>query len=207
VHAGGDDPLIEQETMSQLNCEEPKSVYGNEKGSEIGLDQSVLCSFPNANLQISKSSRFVGCSIVKGIPQLSRKEVRDQRIKECESFLKKDSRFWWVADQMKFYGPGPERNKIIDAFWKTAYADFYKSEREMIRVRGRVLSDYIGLLDEEQLERERSLRPSHVVDGGGDAHQFRVSQILKWERASGPSHVVAGGGDSLQDCLRGYGQE
>jgi hypothetical protein len=49
----------------------------------------------------------------------------------------------------------------------------------MIRVGGRVLSDYIGLLDEDQLERERSLRPSHVVDGGSVAHQYRVSQILK----------------------------
>jgi hypothetical protein len=98
----------------------------------------------------------------------------------CEDFLKKDGRFWNVTDQMKFLGPGPERTKIVDEFWKSAYTDFYASEREMIRVRGRVLSDYIGLLDEERLACERSLRPSHVVEGGGD---------------------------SLQDCLAGYGQE
>jgi hypothetical protein len=85
--------------------------------------------------------------------------------------LKKDSRFWNVADQMKDLGPGPERNKIVDEFWKGAYQDFYVSEREMIRVRGRVLSDYIGLLDEDRLECERSLRPSHVVERGGDSLQ------------------------------------
>jgi hypothetical protein len=66
-----------------------------------------------------------------------------------------------------------------------------------------VLSDYIGMLDEERLERERSLQPSHVVAGGGAAHQYRVSQILKGERPyHGPSLVVEGGGDSLQECLR-----
>jgi hypothetical protein len=41
----------------------------------------------------------------------------------------------------------------------------------MIRVSGRILSDYIALLDEERLECERSSGPSHVVDGGGDALQ------------------------------------
>jgi hypothetical protein len=45
--------------------------------------------------------------------------------------------------------------------------------------------------------------PSHVVEGGGDAYQYRVSRILKGERPYyGPSHVVEGGGDSLQECLR-----
>jgi hypothetical protein len=49
----------------------------------------------------------------------------------------------------------------------------------------------------------RSLRPSHVVDRGGAAHQYRVSQILKGERHyHGPSHVVEGDGDSLRKCLR-----
>jgi hypothetical protein len=140
-------------------------------------------------------------------PVASRKEAHDVRIKECGDFLKKDSRFWNITDQVRFYGPGPERNKLVDEFWKDAYPDFYRSDREMIRVRGRVLSDYIGLLDEDRLECERSLRPSHVVDGGGDAHQYRVSRILKWEMSCRPSHVVEGGGDSLQECLAGHGQE
>jgi hypothetical protein len=43
-------------------------------------------------------------------------KVRDRRIKDSEDFLKKDSSFWDVADQMKYHGPGPERNKILDEF-------------------------------------------------------------------------------------------
>jgi hypothetical protein len=105
----------------------------------------------------------------------------------------KDSRFEWVTKQMKNLGPGPERTQIVDEFWSRAYDYFVESEREMIRVRGRVLSDDIGMLDEERLERERASGP----------HQYRVSQILKGERPYyGPSHVVEGGGDSLQECLR-----
>jgi hypothetical protein len=44
VHAGGDDPLVKQETMSQLNCEESESLSGKEQGSATSLDQSSLCS-------------------------------------------------------------------------------------------------------------------------------------------------------------------
>jgi hypothetical protein len=112
VDAGGDDPLVKHETMSRLNCEEPNSVPSLEKGSAIGLDQSCLCSLPNANLQTSKSSRFVGCSSIKSIPQVSRSQVRQVRLKDCEDFLKKDSRFWWAVDQLRFLGPGPERHKF-----------------------------------------------------------------------------------------------
>jgi hypothetical protein len=76
---------------------------------------------------------------------------------------------------MRFYGPGSERNKIVDEFWKTACGSFYLSERDLIRARGRVLSEYVALLDEEYgrsgLECERSFGPSHVEDGGGDALQ------------------------------------
>jgi hypothetical protein len=41
--------------------------------------------------------------------------------------------------------------------------------------RGKVFSEYIGLLDDDyrrQLECERSPGPSHVEDGGGDARQL-----------------------------------
>jgi hypothetical protein len=64
---------------------------------------------------------------------------------------------------------------IGGGFWKSAYYRFYPSEMEMIRIRGRVLSDYIALLDEERLECERSSGPSHVEDGGGDGLQ--VDQV------------------------------
>jgi hypothetical protein len=121
VRADRDDPLVKQETMSQLNCEEPQSRSNLEQGSETSLDQSSLYSNADANLQISKASRFVGCSIVKSVPQILRREERQVRLKDCEGSLKKDSRFWWVTDQMEFYGPGPERNKIVDEFWKSAY--------------------------------------------------------------------------------------
>jgi hypothetical protein len=57
VHTGGDDPLVKQETMSQINCEEPKPVL---RGSAASLDQSSLCSKPDASIHISRSSRFVG---------------------------------------------------------------------------------------------------------------------------------------------------
>jgi hypothetical protein len=84
-----------------------------------------------------------------------------------------------MVDRLRFYGPGPDRTKLVDEFWKSAYYRFNPSEREMIRVRGRVLSYYIALLDEERLECERSSGPSHVKDGGGDA-----LQVIQVDRSS-----------------------
>jgi hypothetical protein len=183
VHAGGDDPLVMQETMSQFNCEEPKSVDDLPKGCAIGLEQSCLCSLPNDNVQIYKSDRFVGCSIVRAVPQPpSRKEVRDREIKDYVEFLRSDQRFWYVVEKLRNLGPGPERIKLIDKHWGEIYDGCYIGDRELLRIRARVLSDYIGLLDEDRLERERSLRPSHVVAGVGEAHQRRVSRILGGER-------------------------
>jgi hypothetical protein len=54
-----------------------------------------------------------------------------------------------VTDQVKSFGPGPERAKIVEEFWQTAYRDYYLSERDPIRARGPVLSKYIALLDDE----------------------------------------------------------
>jgi hypothetical protein len=48
------------------------------------------------------------------------------------------------------------------------------NEREMLRIRGKVLAEYVGLLDQERIRRslcERSPGPSHVEDGGGEAHR------------------------------------
>jgi hypothetical protein len=51
----------------------------------------------------------------------------------------------------------------------------------------------------DQLRRERSLRPSHVADGGGDASQSYHSEGFEFERPYfGPSHVVEGGGDKFK---------
>jgi hypothetical protein len=47
----------------------------------------------------------------------------------------------------------------------------------------------------DQLRRERSLRPSHVAEGGGDASQSYQEDRFEFERPYfGPSHVVEGGG-------------
>jgi hypothetical protein len=89
----------------------------------------------------------------------------------CEGLLKKDSRFWWMVDQLRLHEPGSERTKLVEEFWKSAYYMFHHSERDMIRIKGRILSDYIALLDEERLECERSSGPSRVEDGCGDALQ------------------------------------
>jgi hypothetical protein len=49
------------------------------------------------------------------------------------------------------------------------------------------------------LRRERSLRPSHVVEGGGDASQVYQTCRFEFERPCfGPSHVVDGGGDEFK---------
>jgi hypothetical protein len=49
------------------------------------------------------------------------------------------------------------------------------------------------------LRRESSSRPSHVVDGGGDASQVYQDEMFEFERPySGPSHVVDGGGDEFK---------
>jgi hypothetical protein len=51
----------------------------------------------------------------------------------------------------------------------------------------------------DQLRRKRSLRPSHVADGGGDASQSYHSERFEFERPYfGPSHVVEGGGDEFK---------
>jgi hypothetical protein len=51
----------------------------------------------------------------------------------------------------------------------------------------------------DQLRRERSLRPSHVVDGGGDASQVYQNECFEFKRPyCGPSHVVDGGGDEFK---------
>jgi hypothetical protein len=51
----------------------------------------------------------------------------------------------------------------------------------------------------DQLRRERSLRPSHVVEGGGDASRVENNEQFEYERPYfGPSHVVEGGGDILK---------
>jgi hypothetical protein len=55
-----------------------------------------------------------------------------------------------MVDQLRFCEPGPGRTKLVDEFWKDAYYRFHPSEREMIRIRGRILSDYMDLLDEEK---------------------------------------------------------
>jgi hypothetical protein len=202
VHADGDDPLDRQETMSQLNCERPTISHGEKRGGAISLDQSNHCSNQSTNLQISKSQRFVGCSIVRCEPQISKEQERRARLKDCEYYLRKDSRFRNVTEQAGFFGPGPERTKIVDEFWKTAYSDCYLSEVDLIRARGRVLAEYIALLDEEYdrsgLERQRCYGPSHVVEGGGDAQKSGNSSQLECERSYRPSHVEVGGGDALQ---------
>jgi hypothetical protein len=175
VHADGDDPLVKQEMMSQLNCEEPKSLLRKEQGHAVSLDQSSLCPNTRTDIQVCKLGRFVGCSIVRCEPQTSKNQERQVRLRDCERYLKQDSRFWWATDQMRFCGPGTERNKLVDEFWNTAYSSFYLSERDLIRARGRVLSEYVALLDEEYgrrgLECERFYGPSHVEDGGGDSLQ------------------------------------
>jgi hypothetical protein len=67
----------------------------------------------------------------------------------------------------------------------------------MLRIRGKVLAEYIGLLDEERLRRtlcERSPGPSHVEDGGGDAQRsatrlHRSSAVTKGSSSLGSSMV------------------
>jgi hypothetical protein len=57
--------------------------------------------------------------------------------------------------------------------------------------------------DVDQLRRERSLRPSHVVDGGGDASQVVNEECFEFERPfCGPSHIVDGGGDEFKQTYQ-----
>jgi hypothetical protein len=47
----------------------------------------------------------------------------------------------------------------------------------------------------DQLRREKSSGPCHIVDGGGDASQVDIIEDFWCERPFGLSHVVDGGGD------------
>jgi hypothetical protein len=51
----------------------------------------------------------------------------------------------------------------------------------------------------DQIRHERSLRTSHVVDGGGDVSQVTSGDHFEFERPYfGPSHVKDGGGAELR---------
>jgi hypothetical protein len=139
---------------------------------------------------IGKSTRFTGCFIVKGHFQALRDQERLQELRDCEPYLNQDPRFREVTNQVRSLEPGPERYKAVKDFWTTAYSKYQRSERELLRRRGKVLSEYIGLLDEERLRRtlcERASGPSHVEDGGGDAQHSVIRLHRSSTGTEGPS--------------------
>jgi hypothetical protein len=75
-------------------------------------------------------------------------------MRDDELYLLKDSRFGWLVDQVKHAVPGPERTKAVDDFWAGASSGYYKSEQDLIRARGRVLSEFIALWDEDVADEE-----------------------------------------------------
>jgi hypothetical protein len=145
---------------------DPKKPAGNKRPlSSMAAQEEVT---------VEKSTRFTGCFIVRGQFQTTRDQERAQELRDCEHYLKQDLRFQEVTSRMEVLGPGPERNEVLERFWGSAYSKYPPNQREQFRSRGKVLAEYIGLLDEERLRRslcERSPGPSHVEDGGGDAQR------------------------------------
>jgi hypothetical protein len=143
---------------------------------------------------IEKSMKYTGCFIVKGQYQVLRDHERLQELRDCEHYLEQDSRFKEITHQVRTLEPRPERFKAVDEFWNTAYSKVQRGEKESLRSRGKVLAEYIGLLDEERLRRslcERSPGPSHVEDGGGD-EQRSANRVHR-------SSAVTAYGESLTD--------
>jgi hypothetical protein len=131
---------------------------------------------------IVDQSGWTGCFRVRGRYQAEKDDDRAQDLKDSEHFLNLEPRFRKITATVKSLPPGPERTQALNEFWDTAYSRFQWSEREMLRIRGKVLSEYVGLLDEERIRRslcERASGPSHVEDGGGDAQRTsRVSRMF-----------------------------
>jgi hypothetical protein len=46
--------------------------------------------------------------------------------------------------------PGPQRETVIDDFWRFFYSGYYTAEVDSLRARARALAEYIGALDEER---------------------------------------------------------
>jgi hypothetical protein len=173
--------------QSQLN-EEPK-VGGAQVSVDLLTKGRLIQTFPNLpagnmrpldmmaaqeEVTVEKSMRCTGCFIIKGQYQATKDQERLQKLRDCKHFLDQDRRFQEVTRLVETVEPGRERVKVIDDFWNSAYGRFQWEEREMLRIRGKVLAEYIGLLDEERLRRslcERSPGLSQVEDGGGDAQR------------------------------------
>jgi hypothetical protein len=192
VHADGNDLLALQGVEKQL------------KHNPIGNGGTVSGLNSNPDIVISESRKFTGRSLVRFETPASRRVERRKRMKDEEHFLQKDWRFRGFMEQIKSSFPGADRDKLTDELWKVIPQGYYHSEVEAVGVRGRVLADYVALLDVENVDEEgamedlervrRSWRPSHVVVGGG---VDQSSGSLKCERSYGPSHVEDGGGDAL----------
>jgi hypothetical protein len=192
VHADGGDLLALQATGK------------HPEHSSVENGGIVLSLNFNPDIVIYESKKFTGCSLVRCEIPTSRTSERRQRMRDDEHYLRQDSRFWNILEQVKFSVLGPERIKMIDDFWAGAYRGYYSSERDLIRARGRIPAEYIALHDEDVADEEaatqdlervrRSWRPSHVVVGGG---VDQSSDSMKCERSYGPSHVEDGGGDPL----------
>jgi hypothetical protein len=183
---------------SQLN--EEFKVGGAQVSVDLLAGRRLIRTFPNRpagnmrplalmapqnEVTVERSMKDTGCFIMKGQYQATKHQERLQKLRDCKHFLYQDRRFQEVTRLVETVEPGPERVKVIDDFWKDPW-----EEREMLRIRGKVLAEHIGLLEEERSRRslcERSSGPSHVEDGGGDAQRLADGMHRSSAVTDGPS--------------------
>jgi hypothetical protein len=201
----GERPRFRSETERRLS--EEVEVGGSRATLEqFNGGRTVLTAKPvksmtaQEEIQVSRSEKYTGCFRVRRDIKYPEDSERQERIGDCEYYLKQDPRFQRVMEEVKPLQPGPERIKVVDEFWGTAFRNHWGEERDSIRSRGKALAEYIGLRDEDRLRRleyERSTGPSHVVEGGGDVRQS--NPILRLRRSS----VVTDGPSSLASSVVG----
>jgi hypothetical protein len=193
-NAGSDDLLALQASEQQLE----HNLSGN--------DEVVLSLNCNPEILVSESKTFTNCLLVRRETPTSRFQERCREMAEIEHFLDLNWRFSGVVQGIRGTDPGPDRDQMLERFWRGIHVSRY--EEDMTRERLWQVCRYIALYDEElsdvsglSEEKERCRRAScssHVVAGGGVALSSLVPYSLKCERAFGPSHVDEGGGNALQ---------
>jgi hypothetical protein len=79
-----------------------------------------------------------------------------RRLEDLTHYLSLDWRFLDILGMVKNVTPRPQRDIVIDDFWKYIYSGYYTKEADLLRARARALSEYIGTLDEMNKEHRGS---------------------------------------------------
>jgi hypothetical protein len=118
-----------------------------------GKAEVMLSLKSDSEILISQSKTFTNCSLVRPVTPSPPSQFQERRkeMKEIEKFLAQDSwRFAWIAKETRETSPGPDRDKMMDDFWKSIWkTGYYKAEYGLIKARCWYVCRYVALWDEQ----------------------------------------------------------